>query len=283
MAYVPVLKLLNNKMIQYTAFLHDGNLGDILASIPAMNEYYRKVGSKIILYLTNGQRGTYYPGAVHPTKNEAGEMVMLNETGIRLITPLLKAQSCIHDVKIHNGEFIHLDLNKIRETYVGMPNLSINRWYFYIHPDLACDLSQKWLTIPDAGKDFAIGKILITRSERYTNNTISYSFLKKYQKNMLFAGLPHERDLLCNEFGLDIEMLKISDFLELAQAIKQCRFHICNQTAAFQISEGLKHPRILEVCGWAANVIPIGEDAFDFLAQFGLEYNVDYLYKKTMQ
>ena len=73
-------------------------------------------------------------------------------------------------------------------------------------------------------------------------------------------------------YDLNIRKLNINNFLELAQAINQCRFHISNQTQAAQLSEGLKIPRIIEVCTYAANVIPIGEHAYDFQNQLGLEY-----------
>jgi len=73
-------------------------------------------------------------------------------------------------------------------------------------------------------------------------------------------------------FDLNVRKLSINNFLDLAQAVKQCKFHVTNQTQAFQLSEGLKKPRILELCGYAANCIPIGKDAFDYFAQEGLEY-----------
>jgi hypothetical protein len=63
-------------------------------------------------------------------------------------------------------------------------------------------------------------------------------------------------------------------------------FHVSNQTMAFQISQGLKHPRIVELCEFAPNVLVIGEDAYDFFAQSGLEYYVAIMYnkyKKTRQ
>jgi hypothetical protein len=158
-----------------------------------------------------------------------------------------------------------------RDTYVGMPSFSINRWYFYVFPDLACDLSNVWLSVPDAEKDFAKGKIMITRSERYLNPTINYSFLKPYEDDLIFCGTMREYNVFCMTYDLNIKKLTINNFLELAQAIKQCKFHITNQTQAFQLSEGQKTPRILELCGAAPNCIPIGEKAYDFFAQEGLE------------
>lgn len=258
-----------------------GNIGDAWAVIPAMNEYYRKTGKKINLYLVNGQRGFYYKGATHPTIDETGEMVMLNLKVIEMMKPLLLQQGCIDEVKVYNDEPIDIDFDAIRDTYVGMPSFSINRWIFYVYPDLSCDLSGIWMNVLDSDKDLAKGKIIVTRSERYQNEFINYRFLKKYEQDILFCGTDDEYRQFSIDNELNIKRFFINDFLELAQAIKQCRFDITNQTQAFQISEGIKKPRILELCGYAPNCIPIGKDAYDYFSQEGLEYYVDYLYKKT--
>lgn len=254
-------------------FLHSGNSGDIIGSLPAIREFYRKTGIKPILYLRKNVEAWYYDGAVHPVKNpETGKNVMLNDAMINMLMPLLKAQPFFEDIRTWTDEPIGCDLDQIRETYVGMPGLSLNRWYFYVYPDLACDLSKPWLEVPDTDKDLAKGKIIITRTERYTNPNISYSFLKSYEDELVFSGTMREYNIFCMTYDLNIRKLTITNFLELAQAIKQSRFHITNQTMANQISQGIFHPSILEVCGFAPNCIPIGENRYDFLAQGGLEW-----------
>lgn len=264
-----------------TPFLHNGSIGDAVASIPAMKTYYEKTGKKIILYLENGQAAKYYAGATHPTRDESGTMVMLNPKMIEMMIPLFKAQPCIEDCKMWSRELIGVDLNKIRETNVGMPNGCISGWYFLAFPDLACDLTKKWLTVPDSDKDLAKGKIIISRTERYLNENINYNFLKPYESELVFVGTEIEYTLFKLRFGLNgMKHLIVNDFLELAQAVKQSRFHISNQTMCFQISQGLKQPRILEYCTYAPNVMVYGEDAYYFLAQGALEYYFGVLYDK---
>lgn len=263
-------------------FLHSGNSGDTVSAIPAMREFYRKTGIKPILYLRKGVPAFYYEGAVHPVKQD-GVCVMLNDQMIQMLTPLLKAQSFFEDIREWTDEEIGCDLDQIRETYVGMPGLSINRWYFYVYPDLACDLSNPWLEVPDSDKDLAKGKIIITRTERYTNPHINYSFLKPYEDELIFSGTMREYNVFCMTYDLNIKKLTVDNFLTLAQAIKQSRFHITNQTMANQISQGIFHPSILEVCGFAPNCIQIGEDRYDFMSTPALEYYFDLLYKKTAQ
>jgi hypothetical protein len=261
-----------------SAFLSSGNSGDTLAALPAMREFYNKTGIKPTLYLRKGVKAHYYEGAVHPVKDESGSTVMLNEAMIKMLTPLLKVQPFLEDVKEWTDEEIGCDLDLIRETNVGMPGLSINRWYFYVYPDLACDLSKPWLTVPDSDMDLAKDKIIITRTERYLNHSIDYSFLKPYEDELIFSGTMREYNNFCMSFDLNIKKLTVPNFLTLAQAIKQSRFHITNQTMANQISTGLMQPSILEVCTYAPNCIPIGENRYDFLAQGGLEYYFHKLY-----
>lgn len=265
--------------MKITSFSHTGNIGDVWASIPAMRQHFINTGKKIDLYLFKNVPALYYEGAVHPTKDDTGTNVMLNQKMIDMMTPLLKAQSFINEVySVDHSEYddykskIKVHLEWFRENNIGLPNFSINRWYFYVFPDLTCDLSGEWLEVPRIITDIARGKILITRSERYTNPMVDYSFLKPYEDDLVFCGTQREWNNFCMSYDLNVRKLNIGDFKELAQAIQQCKFHISNQTQAFQLSEGLKVPRILEVCSFAANVIPIGESAYDFQNQLGLEY-----------
>lgn len=254
------------------AFLHAGNIGDTWSAIPAMREYCRNTGNKIILYLKKDQPAEYYEGATHPTKNAEGEMVCLNQAMIDMMIPLLKEQDFIEDARTWNEEKIDVDMNGIRHTNVGMPALSINRWYFYSFPDLACDLSRKWLQVSMAEKNFAKGKILIARTDRYTNQNADYSFIKPYEDDCLFIGTMREYNNFCMQFDLNIRKLNVVNFLEYAQAVDQSEFFISNQTQGYQICQGIFHPSILEACIYAPNVIPVGEDMYDFINQRGLEY-----------
>lgn len=267
-------------------FSHTGNIGDVISAIPAMRQFHIKTGKYIRLYLVRDVHGVYYDGATHPTKDNSGKNVMLNQKMIDMLTPLLLAQEYICEVvSITEEEYKETDilchLEWIRETNVGMPSLSINRWYFYVFPDLAFDLSKKWLNVPDSDIDLAKEKIIITRTERYTNHNINYSFLKPIEDDLIFSGTMREYNIFCMTYDLNIKKLTVDNFLTLAQAIKQSRFHVTNQTMANQISTGLFHPSILETCTFAPNCIPVGEDRYDFLAQEGLNYYFDFLYQKT--
>lgn len=255
-------------------FSHSGSIGDVIGSIPAMKEFNRQTGKKIILHLISGVKAEYYEGATHPTKDKDNVMVMLNESVIEMLKPLLLAQEFIEGVVTTTKDVKNsLRLHAIREVNVGMPYFSLNRWYFYAFPDFQCDLTKQWLTVPDSDTDLATGKIIITRTERYTQSNLNYDFLKPYEDDLIFSGTMREYNQFMMAFDLNIKKLTVNSFLDIAQAIKQSRFHISNQTMAFQISEGLRHPRMLEACLYAPNVIVFGENAYDYINQIGLEYS----------
>lgn len=264
-------------------FKHSGNFGDLLYAIPAIKEYYRKTGRKPILYLDIGVVGFYYAGAKHPVQNERGESVLLNEKMYNKIRPLLLEQPYIEDVRIYTKDVqekvINLDL--IRTSFVNITYSCLSRVYFYIYPDLACDLAERFIDLPKTNVNYAKNKIIVNRSERYQNESIDYSFLKAYEDRVLFAGLPHEHEIFCKQFGLNIGRLKDNNFLETAYAIDQCDFFIGNQSSNFALATMLKTPRILEICHFAPNVHIYGNNAYDFYAQMGLMYYFKELYRKA--
>ena len=258
---------------EFISYSHSGTLGDIIASLPAIKQGTASSGKKAIPYLKNGEPYEQpFRGTVHPTKNEHGDMVMLNTNVIEMLIPLIAAQPYIHQVKQYDDGPVQIDLDAIRKTYCGIPVFSIQRWYFYVFPQLACDLSIPWLELSESEKDIATGKVIINRTERYQNEKINYSFLKEYEDDLLFFGTMREYNLFCMQFNLNIKKLVIKDFLELAQAIKQSKFYLGNQSMGFQIAEGLKHPRLVELFSQAPNVTPQGANGYDFLAQNALEY-----------
>jgi len=257
-------------------FGHAGNTGDVLAALPALREYYTKTGIKPVLYLIKDHPAVYYEGAVHPVKDEIGNYVSLNQNMIDLLTPLLKEQDYLEDVRWidvnDDSDVVQVNLSKIRDSGINTAFGDLRRWYFYILPELACDLSKQYIHVPDTDKDIAKGKTIICRTERYNNQLIDYSFLKEYEDDLVFSGTMREYNSFCMNFDLYIPKLNVENFLELAQALKQSNGLISNQTMIFQIAEGLKIPRAVEIYREAQNVIPIGEKAFDFMQTTGGEY-----------
>lgn len=242
--------------------------GDLIYTLPGIREACRKLKAraKIYLWLDRKWRAPY-ESAKHPYATP------MNATVLRMIKPLLEAQDYIAGVYPWKGEHITVDLDHLRENAItSMPYGSITRWPFHVWPDMQCDLSDPWIWPGFKSNETTGNKIVINRTSRYRNDGIHYWFLKDYQDQVIFAGLPEEHEVFCKEWELDIPLLVVNDFLELAWALRSCRFFIGNQSMCFAIAEAMKIPRILEICPFAPNVIPCGPHGYDFLHQFALDY-----------
>jgi hypothetical protein len=242
--------------------------GDLLYTLPGIREACRRLDAKAEIYLhLDRQWKAPYDGASHPYETPLTEYVL------GMMRPLLQAQRYIALVEPWKGEKITVDLDELRTKVItSMPYGSISRWPFHVWPDMSCDVSVPWIDVRYHSHPETFNKIIINRTSRYRNDGIHYWFLKDYQQDLIFAGLPEEHAAFCKEWELDIPLLKVNHFEELAVALKTCRFFIGNQSMCFALAEGMKIPRILEICPFAPNVIPCGPGGYDFFHQFALEH-----------
>jgi hypothetical protein len=169
-----------------------------------------------------------------------------------------------------------IDLDKHHLFPIGLPNGNIFRWNFYMYPDMACDLSKPWMDI-ELDEFIPENAIVVNRTFRSRNESISYKFMKKYSDRIYFVGTDDEYDNFCEMFDLKIFRIYTDDHLQLAKVIRACSFFIGNQSLCFSLAEAMKIPRVLEVCDYLPNVIPCGEHAYDFRFQGPLEYYVNSL------
>jgi hypothetical protein len=265
------------KLTNEIKFKHWANSGDLIASLAGIKHICEERKRKAVYMQQVNVPATYYEGAVHPIKS--GErMVMMNDKMFEMLKPLIEAQPYIKEFIRWEGQKMDFDLDNVRRFKVGMPYGSIQRWYFYVYPQLACDLSKQWVFNTKKVKGFE-DKIIINRTQRYLNDTISYFFLKKHQKKIIFTGAKEEHEVFCKEWKLDIPLLQVNDFLELANILSSCKFFIGNQSFCYNLAEALKVPRIVEICGFAPNCIPFGENGYDFMHQPSLEYYFNKLNK----
>jgi hypothetical protein len=251
---------------------HSFNGGDLMTLMPGLKAHYERTGQKTIIYQHLGLPAFYYEGATHPVTNEEGQMVCMNQGIFDMLHPLIASQEYIEDFLVWKGDVVDLDVDKTRDSRaIPMPYGDIYQWYVFIFPQLRADHSKKFLQVPKASS-YIQNKIIINRTQRYNNPYISYFFLKKYQEHIVFVGTEKEHIAFIEQYGLDIEHYKVKDFLELATAINSCAFFIGNQSMAFHIAEGLKVPRLLEVCAQFPNTLPHGSQGYSFLHQGALEF-----------
>jgi len=264
---------------------HFTNIGDAIGAMCVLKKYYESTGKKVIFMQQLSVKAQYYPGATHPTVDSENNFVCMNSKMWEMLKPLLLSQEYIHDAEEYTGQPINLDLDVIRgdRYFVNMPNGSLQAWWMYAYPDLATDISKPWITLPNECPENILnqvnGKVILNFTERYRNNTINYFFLQKYQNHLIFSGTPREHLLFCEAWKIDIPLLQAKDFLEVAYAIKFSKFFLGCQSAAWNMAEAMKAPRILEVCRFAQNCLPFyGEKSYGFFHQVGLEYYFDLLY-----
>lgn len=266
---------------------HSVNLGDIVASLAAVKTYWEITGRRATFLQSLNMPAAYYPGAVHPTMDEQGVNVCVNEPMFNMMKPLVDAQPYIASFEKYAGQTYDLDFDVIRgKTFVNLPNGSIQSWIMYAFPDLAYDISKAWMEVPGDCppniKEQVDGKIILNFTERYRNDKIDYFFLQNYAPDIVFAGTEREHWLFCQRWQLNVPRLAINDFLDYAHAIKNCRFLLGNQSLGWNIAEAIKAPRILEVCQYAVNCLPFyGEHSYGFYHQVGVEYYFRRLYNKT--
>lgn len=277
-------KLQRYSKMEFITAKHSMPAGDLLALLPAFKKLWKETGKRVVVYqrvnLAYGDLYGAYVGATYSVKDENQVPVTMNTVVFNALRPFMLCQPYIQNFLEWKGEPADYDMDDLRRQDTTMPYGSINRWPFYLWPEMTCDLSQPWL------RDHAISfhnlkdKILINRTERYNNMLISYHFLKSYEANVLFLGLPNEYDVFCKQFNLNIQKLEVKNFVDISIAIKSCKLYIGNQSACFQIAEGHKTPRLLEVCKQIPNVIGNGPNFYDCLNQCSLEYYVNILYNK---
>lgn len=262
---------------------HMANPGDLIATMASFKSYYEYNQRKVIVSQRLDVPAQYYSGAVHGTMDERGNMVCMNKHIFDMIRPLIISQEYIEDMDIFNGqEDVIIDVDVVRKkTFVNLPHGSIQSWPMYAYPDLAYDLTRPWIELPN--KKVPIinqvkDKILLNFTERYRNPHVTYHFLRKFKHRLIFAGTEREHLLFVNTWKIDMPRLEVKDFLELAFAIKNCKFLLSNQSMCWGVAEAIKSPRILEVCEYAVNCLPFyGKDSYGFYHQVGLEHYVDIL------
>jgi len=243
--------------------------GDLISFLAGIKKLWEDTGKKAVIYQRLDMHGGSYDGSIHPFTNQEGEPVCMPFVMYEMLRPLVLYQEYVEDYLIYEGEEVDFDFDLIRlERYTNQPRGSLNRWFTYVFPQMTADLSQNWLKAPKTG----LSNTLINFTQRHRNPLITYYFLKNYQEKIIFIGLQKERDLFCKTWKLDLPLLEVKDFLQLAQIIKASKFFLGNQSFCFQLAEAMKVPRILEVFPLMPNVIPIGENAYDFYHQGAVEY-----------
>lgn len=265
-----------NKIIEYAKknkkirLSHSGNAGDIIYALPTIKRIKEVTNVRIELFLRLGQPLILSGYNTHPLGN-----VMLNERMAEMLIALLKPQPYLDTVEIHVDQTIDIDLDYFRAGGIPLDKGNIARWCSYL-TGINPELWKSWVTV-DPDKTYS-DTIVMARSERYRNYTINYKFLNEYT-NIVFIGVESEYKDIKKTIP-HIKWIQVNDFMEMAQIIAGSKFFIGNQSFPFSIAESLKVPRVLETSFEVINVVPEGENGYDFFFQEHLESIVKMLDSK---
>jgi hypothetical protein len=289
-----------------TSYLHNCNSGDLIGALAGIRAACRRYARKAVIYQVLDMPGHYMHGLIHSVKDEKGIQVTMNRNMFDMLRPLLLAQDYIEDFIVYSAQSIDVDLTVIRESadfpdesaplsgavitpakvFVNIPCMALPGWCPTIYHPMGCNLAEPWIhvkeipTVPGYNPPFP-EMILINRTERYLNEKINYGFLKKYENDLVFTGTEKEHRKFAKDSGLDISRLVLDNFLELAQALKACRFFVGNQSLPWNLANAMGIPRLLEMFDQAPNCQPfVGEDNYGFLHQVPLEGYFELLYNE---
>ena len=257
---IPDIKVIASKNGELN-FMHTGNAGDVIFALPVLKKLHEIVKEPLNLYLKLNEPMRLSGGFVHPLNN-----VMLNQTIVDMLQPLMVEQSYIARFGAYSDERIDVNLSLFRKAGIRQDRGNIARWNFYT-TGVTTDLSQPWLFVePDISY---ANTIVVARSQRYNNPIIDHSFLAKYA-DVVFIGVKAEYENM-KAMVPNLRWLQVSNFLEMARIIAGSKFFIGNQSFPFSLAEGLKARRILETYHAAPNVIVEGANGYDFYYQAHFE------------
>lgn len=265
-------------MQEFITYKTSSPSGDLISFLSGIRQLWKDTGKKGIVYHRLNMIGGTYEGAEQPYGNEEGLPVCFNQYCFDMMRPLMLSQEYIEDYIIFNGQEYEIDFDKVRmEVFTNQPKGSLNRWPAYVFPQMNTNLSDIWVDTP-RGKRCA-DKIVINFTQRNRNYFIHYNFLKEHKEYLIFAGLQKEKDLFCSQWDLDIPLLQVDNFYELAKELNGCRFLLGNQSFCMQLCESTKVPRILEAFPMMPTHVPVGEHSYDFYHQMAVEFYFKKLLK----
>ena len=222
-------------------FLHSGNLGDIIYSLPTVIA----LGGGILYIKIAAGRPELSSRA--PTPNPMSELMALQ------LIELLKTQPYLTDIKLYTGEKVDYILDQFREHRAVMRNpiAGSHLEVFGVNYNLALP----WL---QGISPLYINDIVISRTRRNLSplNRFDWQVLGQYEKACVFIGFEDEYNEFKNSTGLKVERYPARSILEISRVIKGSKLFIGNQSLGFALAEAMKHPRVLEVYYHAPNCMP---------------------------
>lgn len=219
-------------------FKHSGDLGDIIYSLPTV----RALGGGI-LYLdpAGGESDPFIRAQCVDGKTR------LNKQTIDFLSPLLKLQSYIADVRYWAGEQVTYNLDEFRQKFGDRNRRSKTSNLADLHLEQFnlpfSEVEKPWLHVE--GEIKLNKKVIIARSPRVQGGFGMLNASKFFLRdNAIFVGVPKEHEFFEWTFGITIDYHKTDTVLELFKVIKGADLFIGNSSFPLSLAIGMGHPQI---------------------------------------
>lgn len=249
------------------AFKHSGRLGDIIYSMPLVQQMAELQGKPVNYYVCSDVPARLGKDVFHPSLDV---MVDINLFGY--IEPLISSQRYINKilhVPAHLVPRDAIDLDQFKSSRLNLKAGLIYGWYRKAF-GVSFPVEAPWLFVDFSTKSDEIEKyseisVLVSRTTRFCNTRINYSILDQIE-HVGFIGLDYEyEDFIARHSLKNVRHIKVKNALELAILMCRAKIYIGNQSSNFAIAEGLKVPRALEAFEPVPVASPIGGVCFEYI------------------
>lgn len=221
-------------------YKHSGDLGDIIYSLPTI----RGLGGGVLYLDPAGGASDLY------IRRQCvdGRTRLVKDT-IDFISPIIKAQPYIKDVKYWNGEDVTFNLDEFRQKFGDMYKRSKTSNLADLHLEQFklpfSEVETPWLSVE--GETKLDRKIVIARSPRVQGG-FGWLNANKFhlRDHAIFVGLPKEHDFFEWTFGINIPYHKTDTVMDLAKVIKGSETFIGNSSFPLALAIGMGHPKIMQ-------------------------------------
>lgn len=218
-------------------FRHSGDIGDVLAALPAV----RALGGGI-MYL---EAATYTRVMLTPENWRGLDKILKEQPYISNVLEFPRTFHTTYNLNdFRNRLFKALRMNQCKDK-------SLVDWQLdqYGIPLNAKD--EAWITIKEPIK---AAKVVFNRAgagrsrmHTYHNDRFPWHFVwSKYKDDAVFVGTADEYSVFCGTCGR-VPHVPTADLHEAARVIAGCELFVGNQSAPFWLAEGMKKNLVLEV------------------------------------
>lgn len=235
-------------MMDTISFLHSGDIGDIVSSVPTVRRLCEIRNARAKFYLDASG------GLDDPFVHLQARRLKFNGKSAEFLRPLLEIQPFVDSVEIVDGTAglnPDYDLNAFRKAFVDPRSASFGRNLMYLH-QMAFGLPLGWdgpfLEVPGDGRRH---DLIVCRSARYQSAHLwiqaRMGMIRQFGE---FIGTDFEWDLWRECFcEMPKSRIRVGSALDAANALRTAENLIVNGTAFYWIGLGVGVPRIFHEVG----------------------------------